>query len=299
VPSFRIPFEAMAGANEVVLAMDSEAQAMALAEAAMAEVRRVEAKYSRYRADSILSRINAAAAKAAVTVDDETRSLLDYADQLYRLSDGLFDITSGILRRAWNFRQPRLPDALELSRLVALIGWPRVERDGHRVRLPQAGMELDFGGFGKEYAADRAGALLEQRGARHGYVNLAGDIRVIGPRPDGSPWQFGIQHPRQAGALVATLPVFQGGLATSGDYERYFELDGQRYCHILDPRSGMPVAHWRTVSVVAPLAVMAGNGSTIAMLKQAEGLAFLEASGLSYLAVDPHGVVHTRRQGCA
>ena len=156
-------------------------------------------------------------------------------------------------------------------------------------------MELDFGGFGKEYAADRAGAVLAARGLRHGYVNLAGDMRMLGPKPDGSPWMIGIQDPRDKTAILATIPVDRGGLATSGDYERYFELDGKRYCHILDPRSGQPVTHWRTVSVVAPLAVVAGNCATIAMLKQADGLAFLEACGMNYLAVDQSGTVHVKR----
>jgi thiamine biosynthesis lipoprotein len=155
-------------------------------------------------------------------------------------------------------------------------------------------MELDFGGFGKEYAADRAATMMAARGAKHGYVNLAGDLRVLGPKPDGAPWMIGIQDPRRRGEVIATIPVYQGGLATSGDYERYFELEGQRYCHILDPNTGWPVTHWRTVSVLAPLAVVAGNCSTIAMLKQADGLAFLQASGMNFLAMDQHGAIHTR-----
>jgi thiamine biosynthesis lipoprotein len=290
--SFRIPFEAMASPCEVVLAVDDEAQAQSLAAQAIAEVRRIETQYSRYRPESIVSRINAAAGGEPVECDAETWSLLEFADQMFRASQGLFDITSGVLRQAWNFKQPRLPGADELAPLLARIGWSRVERRERTVRLPEPGMELDFGGFGKEYAADRAGALLQRLGARHGYVNLAGDMRFFGPKPDGEPWLIGIQDPRRRGALIATLPVFHGGLATSGDYERFFELDGRRYCHILDPRSGMPVTHWRTVSVMAPLAVVAGNCCTIAMLAQADGLAFLRASGMNFLAVDAQGEVH-------
>jgi len=290
--SFRIPFEAMASPCEVVLAVDDEAQAQSLAAQAIAEVRRIETQYSRYRPESIVSRINAAAGGEAVECDDETWSLLEFADQMFRASQGLFDITSGVLRQAWNFKQPRVPGADELAPLLARIGWSRVERRERTVRLPEPGMELDFGGFGKEYAADRAGALLQRLGARHGYVNLAGDMRFFGPKPDGEPWLIGIQDPRRRGALIATLPVFHGGLATSGDYERFFELDGRRYCHILDPRSGMPVTHWRTVSVMAPLAVVAGNCCTIAMLAQADGLAFLRASGMNFLAADAQGEVH-------
>ena len=293
--TFRIPFKAMASACELVLAVDDEPEAQAMAGAAIAEVQRIEAKYSRYQPDSIVSRINAAAGGQAVACDEETWSLLNYADSLYQSSGALFDITSGVLRRAWNFYDHRLPAAADLEALRQLIGWRRVEREAQAVRLPEAGMELDFGGFGKEYAADRAGAVLAAKGLRHGYVNLAGDMRMLGPKPDGSPWMIGIQDPRDKTAILATIPVDRGGLATSGDYERFFELDGKRYCHILDPRSGQPVTHWRTVSVVAPLAVVAGNCATIAMLKQADGLAFLEACGMNYLAVDQSGTVHVKR----
>jgi len=293
--TFRIPFKAMASACELVLAVDDEPEAQAMARAAIAEVQRIEAKYSRYQPDSIVSRINAAAGGQAVACDEETWSLLNYADALYQSSDGLFDITSGVLRRAWNFYDHRLPAPADLDGLRQLIGWRRVEREAQAVRLPEAGMELDFGGFGKEYAADRAGAVLAAKGLRHGYVNLAGDMRVLGPKPDGSSWMIGIQDPRDKTAILATIPVERGGLATSGDYERFFELDGKRYCHILDPRNGQPVTHWRTVSVVAPLAVVAGNCATIAMLKQSDGLAFLEACGMNYLAVDQSGTVHVKR----
>ncbi|NDG40671.1 MAG: FAD:protein FMN transferase [Betaproteobacteria bacterium] len=293
--TFRIPFKAMASACELVLAVDDEPEAQAMARAAIAEVQRIEAKYSRYQPDSIVSRINAAAGGQAVACDEETWSLLNYADSLYQSSDGLFDITSGVLRRAWNFYDHRLPAPADLDGLRQLIGWRRVEREAQAVRLPEAGMELDFGGFGKEYAADRAGAVLAAKGLRHGYVNLAGDMRVLGPKPDGSSWMIGIQDPRDKTAILATIPVERGGLATSGDYERFFELDGKRYCHILDPRNGQPVTHWRTVSVVAPLAVVAGNCATIAMLKQSDGLAFLEACGMNYLAVDQSGTVHVKR----
>ena len=282
----------MASQCEVVLDTEDADQANAMAKLAIDEVLRIERKYSRYRDASVVATINRAAGTDWTECDQETLSLLGAADQLFAASDGLFDITSGVLRRAWNFKEAYLPDAATLARLTALVGWDRVERQDTRVRLPHAGMELDFGGFGKEYAADRAACAMAAGGVRHGYVNLAGDIRVIGPKPDGTPWVIGIQHPRERSRLLASIPVSGGALATSGDYERYFDLDGQRYCHVLDPRSGRPVQYWRSVTVLAPLAVAAGACSTIAMLKQADGLAFLNASTLSYLAVDQHGQPH-------
>ena len=152
-------------------------------------------------------------------------------------------------------------------------------------------MEIDFGGFGKEYAADRAAALLLERGLRHGYVNLGGDIRVFGPRADGSGWRLGIRHPRQDGAVLATLELAGGALTTSGDYERFIEVDGKRYCHVLDPRNGWPVQHWRSISVVGPTCVAAGSICTIAMLLGHRALEFLDRQQLAYVAVDSSGEV--------
>jgi thiamine biosynthesis lipoprotein len=295
-PVFRFPFEAMASSCEIVLAGLPEIAAATLARAAVAEVKRIEVKYSRYRPDSVVSRINAAAGKEWFDCDAETAALLDYAGKLYETSGGLFDATSGILRRAWDFKQAVVPAPDSLAPLLALIDWRRVERAGNRVRLAQAGMELDFGGFGKEYATDCAADLLLAQGALHGYVNLAGDMRILGPKPDGEAWTIGIQDPRRKDAVVAGIPIERGALATSGDYERYFERDGRRYCHVLDPRSGMPVTYWRSVSVLAPRAIVAGSCSTIAMLKQAAGIEFLEQAGMNYFTVDHAGKLQHSEQ---
>lgn len=295
--TFGVTFGAMASTCEVRLAARDEDEARRLAQFAIDEVRRIEVKYSRYRPDSIVSRINAAAGQGSVECDDETVSLFGYADALHQASGGLFDITSGVLRRAWNFREARIPTAEQLQPLLALIGWGDVrwQAGSTQIALPRAGMEIDFGGFGKEYAADRAAAILVAQGVQHGYVNLGGDMRIVGPQPDGSPWVIGIQDPRRHDTTVAAIPIESGALTTSGDYERYFDLDGRRYCHILDPRTGMPVETWRSVSVLAPLAVAAGSYSTIAMLKGDGALAFLDQARLAYLAVDREGQVHSRR----
>jgi thiamine biosynthesis lipoprotein len=297
---FGFEFSAMASPCEVCIGADDEASARRLAQHAVDEVRRIEKKYSRYRPDSIVSRINAAAGIDWTGLDEETAALLGYADELFRTSGGLFDITSGVLRRAWNFREAKRPSPEELQPILALIGWESVQWERHaspqRVRLPQSGMEIDFGGFGKEYAADRAAASLIEHGAQSGYVNLGGDMRVIGPRPDGEAWLMGIQSPRKVDETIASIPIRSGALTTSGDYERFFELDGKRYCHILDPRTGQPVQAWRSVSVLAPLAIVAGSYSTIAMLMGEAGLAFLENSRLAFLAVDRNGKIHQGNQ---
>lgn len=288
--TYRFEFNAMSSVCEICLddAHGEGESVLALAaEQAISEVRRIEVTYSRYRADSIVSRINAAAGgPELVSVDDETAALLTFAAQLHDFSDGLFDITSGVLRRAWDFKQKSIPSDATLTQLLPLIGWSQVEWTGQAIRLPRAGMEIDFGGFGKEYAADRAMAVLFATGQRHGYINLGGDIRVLGPRSDGRAWRFGIQHPRQDEGTIASVELSEGALATSGDYERYFEHEGHRYCHILDPHTGWPVRHWASVSITAPACVAAGALTTIAMLKGPLALDFLAAQTATGLAVD-------------
>ena len=281
----------MAGDHEITLFADSAATARRAADAAIADVARIEAKYSRYRDNSMTTRINRAAGSTPIAIDVETHALLAYADRCFRLSEGRFDITSGVLRRAWDFgaRAPRVPSAEAIAAARSLIGWSRVEWDEDTIRLPQSGMEIDLGGIGKEYAADRAATICIERGVVHVLINLGGDVRAVGGQPDGSPWRIGIRDPRAPERAIAGLDVVDGAVATSGDYERYFEVDGRRYCHILDPRSGMPVEHWRSVSVVAPLCVVAGSCATIAMLLEARALAFLDSQQVDYLAIDRDG----------
>ncbi|HEY3461210.1 MAG TPA: FAD:protein FMN transferase [Casimicrobiaceae bacterium] len=275
LPLHRYVFRAMASTHELLLADASGARAKRAAAAAIDEVLRIERKYSRYRDDSVIGAINRAAGRDAIAIDGETASLLRYADRCFVLSEGRFDITSGVLRRAWDFRRvtPRVPSRDEIAAACALVGWRRVQWNAHDIRLPTSGMELDFGGIGKEYAADRAATILRDTGIAHGLVNLGGDVRAFGGRDDTVPWRVGIRHPRGE-APLATVELFDGALATSGDYERYFDIDGRRYCHLLDARSGWPVAYWQSVSVVAPLTILAGSYATTAMLAgiAAEGL---------------------------
>jgi thiamine biosynthesis lipoprotein len=291
---YGVAFGAMGSRCEVRLAAADEETARRLAAHAINEVRRIEHKYSRYRRDSVISRINSGAGRYEIACDKETVALLAYADTLYTASEGRFDITSGVLRKAWNFQSGVVPEPQALQDLLPLVGWQQVERRQAKVFLPRRGMELDFGGFGKEYAADRAAEALAEHGVTHAYVNLGGDMRFLGARPDGRSWDIGIQDPRDIDATVASIPVSRGALATSGDYERFMEVGGRRYCHVLDPRSGMPVSHWRSVSVLAPLAITAGSCTTIAMLLEEEGIGFLERSGMSYLAIDHQGQIFRR-----
>ena len=282
----------MAADNELQIHCGDATLARAAASRAMEEVARIEVKYSRYRPESLLSRVNAEAGGDFLEVDEETERLLDYADTCVRQSEGAFDPTSGVLRRAWNFETERLPSDEELARLMPLVGWRWLERRPGRVRLAQPGMQLDFGGFGKEYAVDRAAFMLRAAGIESAIVNLAGDVCVLAPHPDGEPWQVGIRHPRRKHGVIATVPVSSGAVATSGDYERFMEVDGVRHCHILDPRTGRSARGFQSVRVLAPSCLVAGSATTIAMLKGREaGLAWLADLGLPYLAVIEDGSV--------
>jgi FAD:protein FMN transferase len=280
-------FTAMGGPCELQAYAAAAPAAAAACAAGEAEVRRLEAAYSRYRDDSITSRINRSAG-SPVAVDAETAALLDFGQTAWQQSDGAFDLTSGALRRAWDFTAARVPAQAEVDAALAHVGWHRV-----RWRRPEltlaAGMEIDFGGIVKEYAADRACRALRDAGVRHGLVELGGDIAVVGPHPDGAPWQVGVRDPRDPARAIAAIELAGGAIASSGDYERYFIANGRRYCHILDATTGWPCAGPASVSVVAPECLLAGAVSTIAMLK---GPDWLQALDLPHLWVDDAGTAH-------
>jgi thiamine biosynthesis lipoprotein len=287
---FRFDFEAMASPCAFHLYAEQEAAAELAAIAAQEEVARIETKFSRYRPQSEISRLNRAAKDGgAVEVDDETAALLDFAFAAYEKSGGLFDITSGLLRQAWDFAVPRLPKQAVLDALLERVGMEHLRWQAPRLGFARAGMELDFGGIGKEYAVDRAAEMAAGCGIAHGMIDLGGDMRALGPHPDGTPWRVGIRNPRAVGQVMTTVLLGQGGLASSGDYERFIEVGGRRYCHILDPRTGWPCEGLASVSVLAEGCLAAGCVATIAMLKGKEAPAYLGRTGLTHLYCDGSG----------
>jgi len=291
---FEHHFTAMGGPCRIHVDCPSERAALDALAAAEEEVHRLEHKYSRYLSDSLTSQINRGAGTGKATpIDTETSRLLDYANTLWEQSEGLFDLTSGVLRRAWDFKSGQLPSQSQLDPLLLQVDWSRVQRDNDSILLPQAGMELDFGGCVKEYGADSAAAVLQALGVEHLLVDLAGDMAARGGQGDGSPWRIGIRSPVDAGRAVAGVDLASGGLASSGNYERCIEIEGRRYGHILNPGSGWPVEGLVAVSVTAPQCLVAGSSATIALLQpEAEALLWLEALGLPWLAVDQQGVLH-------
>lgn len=286
-------FKAMGSPCEIRLyAENAEIAAQVIAKA-VAEINRLEQKYSRYKRDNFLFRVNSAAKLGgSCEIDDEFVSLLNFADTCYEQSEGLFDITSGVLREVWNFDKHEKPAPKLLQETLNRVGWKNVSWTANGISFSKAGMELDFGGIVKEYAADCAATVCADAGITHGIVNLGGDIKAIGPHPDGKPWAVKVRHPRIAGESLASIELTNGALASSGDYERFIEIDGERYCHILSPKTGWPVKGLAAVSVTGPQCIVAGSACTIAMLRESEGKSWLSELGLPHLWMDSDGVTN-------
>ena len=231
------------------------------------EVLRLEKKYSRFIKDSVLSSINEKAGVASVQVDAETAGLINYAAQCYALSDGLFDITSGVFRQIWDFKSSKLPSLMAIEHTLKKVGFHKLNWDGQTLYLPKH-MEIDLGGVVKEYAADCARQILFNNGIQHGLVDLGGDMAVVGEKPDQTPWLIGIRDPNNPAKAIVNIPLMQGAIATSGHYERFMMINGKRYCHIINPKTGWPVEYCATVSVASSQCLVSGSLATIAMLKE-------------------------------
>ena len=251
------------------------------------EIRRFENKYSRYRADSVTAAINRASGVEPTCIDQETASILKYAEVCYEQSNGAFDITSGAFRHVWHSGRQTLPLQQEIDACLARVGWDKVQHSEGQIYLSVSGMELDFGGVVKEYAADAAAVLAKNLGIRYGLINLGGDVCIIGPQASNEPWPIGIVHPMKINSPIATVWLLEGALATSGGYERFVEIEGRRYSHLIDPRTGWPIDGLLSVSVVASQAIVAGSIASVALLQQqADGLEWLERCDTPYLAID-------------
>lgn len=273
-------FSAMASPCELLLEAADESLARRIGESVAAEAWRIERKYSRYRPDSIVALLNRGG--RPVDLDPETLLLLQFAARCHELSDGAFDITSGVLRRAWKFDgSGRFPAPAEVAALRGKIGFERLQLQGNRLRVP-AGMELDFGGIGKEYAVDRALALVVSQFDGAALVNFGGDM-ASSRAPQSGPWRVGVERPSQLGEPRLLLDFERGGLATSGDTHRFIEHEGRRYSHILDVRTGYPVVDPpRSVTVAASCCVEAGMIATLSMLKGSGAEQFLKEQGVTH-----------------
>lgn len=280
-------FKAMASPCELLIDTRDRQLAQECLTLAETEARRIEHKFSRYRDDNIIYQINHSAGKP-VEVDDETTALLNYADQCFHISEGLFDITSGVLRKLWRFDgKNHVPSQEQIDALLPQIGWQKIQWQKPVITLPEC-MEIDLGGIGKEYAVDRATLLLKQKTPISILVNFGGDLEITHPRKQADGWRVGVADPRMgtkqdADSALHCYVLQQGAMTTSGDAHRFIEHQGKRYGHILNPLSGWPAADApRSVTVLANTCLEAGILSTLAILKGTVAEDFLKQQQVMY-----------------
>jgi len=297
-----VEFRALGTNCTIKLRLDDDRRALTFVADALGWLGAFEAKFSRYRPDSIVSKINDAAGEGWMSIDDETEHMLRLADDLHRRTNGILDPTMLPLLKVWDWKtaHTRLPEKTQVKAALALTGWAKVERRPGQVRLPVAGMGLDFGGFGKEYAVDFLARMARDAGIVDGLIDLGRDIYALGGNGRHPFWHVGIEDGCRPGACWGGLAVTDHAVCASGDYARHFIHDGVRYGHILDPRTGWPVANGlRAVTVVAPTCLEAGIYSTTAFVLGARDgihLASL-ARGVEVCAQSETGIDGTRGFG--
>lgn len=281
-PLRRLAWSALGTLCEVQYATRDDAQAQAFERAAVDWVAGFEARYSRFRPDSIVSRINAAAGISWLAIDAEMEQMLELCGRLHFMTQGILDATALPLMRLWDYKAapPRLPSDAEVAAARRRVGWPRVQRAPGRVFLPEPGMALDFGGFGKEYAVDIVAQIARDHGLAAALVDFGHDLRAVGTPPGRPAWHIGLEDPLRPGEHRGSIALTKGeGVASSGDYLRAVVIDGCRYGHIVDPRTGRPVANGcRQATVVAPSSLLAGVLSTTAfVLGVPAGIQFVQS----------------------
>lgn len=282
---------------EITVATSSEVLAREAIRDAMAEMKRIDDQLSHVQPGNQLSNLNRDGSNMNVSVSKELFDILCHAVELSKASDGAFDVTISPVLGLWEFDTGgHLPRQNELDAMVQKVGFEYLLMDNNArsvgYSLPE--MRIDLGAIAKGWAVDRAMEKIVARGVRNAIVDAGGDLRVAGTRPGKSSWRIGVQHPREAGTLLASFDLSDTAIATSGDYERFFTIDGVRYHHILDPASGQPARGCQSVTVLAATAAEADACATAAfVLGPEKGLAFLRGrNGVRGLIVDAAGEVH-------
>jgi thiamine biosynthesis lipoprotein len=296
----RLAFRAMGTQCEIQYACDEPKRAEGFERAALSWVQAFEAKYSRFRDDSLVSRINAAAGKEWVIVDAEMEQMLKLCDTLYFLTQGILDPSALPLLHIWNYKaeHPVLPSDAAIAAACRLVGWPKVQRGPGKIFLPDAGMALDFGGFGKEYAVDVVAQIAVDWGISNVLVDFGHDLRALGKPPGRPGWHIGLEDPRHPGDAAGSVALSGSrAIASSGDYLRRFTLGGKRYGHIIDPRTGRPVANGCSqATVISGTCLHAGVLSTTAfVLGPSKGIEFIQSfPGAEGLLITDNARAQTR-----
>jgi FAD:protein FMN transferase len=279
-------FSAMSCPCEILICTESKNTALKVADIAFNEALRIEHKFSRYLNNNIIFKINNSNGHT-IEVDEETANILDFAKLCFELSEGKFDITSGILRQIWKFDgSDNIPAQKDINAIRLKIGWHQIQWDNPYITL-KPGMEIDLGGIGKEYAVDQAAKLIQSVINTGVLINFGGDIFALKHLDSKQPWRIGVDDPGNTGrAALGEIKLYHGGLATSGDSRRFLLKDGIRYSHILDPTTGKPVPDApHSVTVIANTCLEAGMLSTIAMLQGTQAKDFLDIQDTKYWVV--------------
>jgi thiamine biosynthesis lipoprotein len=266
--------------DSITSAAPTDETAQAAINAGFKEIKRLEQLLSTWIPESELSRVNLAAGRQPVTVSRETIELVSRSLEIARLTDGGFNIAVGPAVESWSVTERQhIPSEEELQQLKPLVDWTsiQVNEAARTIFLPRVGMRIDVGGIGKGYAADRAVEEMKQAGASGGVVALSGDIKAFGALPGAAGFPVGIKHPRQEGDVLAIIDLKDEAISTAGDYERFFERDGVRYHHILDPSSLQPARKCQSVTVVAKEGTLAdGLDTGIFVLGPKRGMELVE-----------------------
>lgn len=296
--TLRDPRAAMGSRFEISVVHADAKRGQEAIDAAYAEIERIEALISEWRETSTVSELNRKAGVEPVEVTDELLNLTRRSIRISKLTDGAFDITFHTVGRLWNFksRTAPIPDEASIRSAMSDVGYQHlvIDETKHTIFLDRKGTRIGFGGIGKGYAANRAVFVLKEHGVTGGVVNASGDIVVFGTQEDGKPWRIGIANPLDRDKLFAYLDITEQAVVTSGDYENYIEIDGVRYSHILDPRTGYPVTEVRSVTIVCPDGELADALATsVSVLGVDGGLKLVNRlRGVEAMLVDKDGGIH-------
>jgi thiamine biosynthesis lipoprotein len=297
---FKKAMKLMGNHFELSVVAGEEWWALERIDAGVREIQRIERLLTTFSEDSETCRINAQAGLAPVVVSPETFQLIERSIRISQITQGAFDITYGSVdRRLWNFdtSMQRLPDKATALKMVRLINYRNIvlNREQSTVFLKEQGMRIGFGGIGKGYAAERAKAVMREMGVVSGVVNASGDLTAWGYQPDGNPWTIGIVDPNVSGKVFSYLNVTDMALATSGNYEKYIIIDGKKYSHTINPRTGLPVTGIKSVTIICPNAEIADAMATPVMIMGIEaGLDMInQLKDIEAILIDDEDVVYT------
>ncbi|SDH48980.1 FAD:protein FMN transferase [Chitinophaga filiformis] len=292
----------MGNTFEITVVAEDERWAQEKIDLAIAEISRIEQLLTTFNDDSQTNQINRQAGISAVKVDREVFELIQRSIRISGVTDGAFDITYGSIdKRLWNFDRSMtaLPDEATAKAMVRLINYRNIILDAENcsVLLKEKGMRIGFGGIGKGYAAEMAKALLKREGVKSGIVNASGDLTTWGLQPDNTPWTIGIAHPDNAHLPFSYMNITDMAVATSGNYEKYITINGKRYSHTINPKTGLPVTGIKSVTIISPNAEIADAMATpVTIMGIKAGLNMInQIRYLGCIIIDDHNNIYTSK----